>query len=263
MTRDMLKQMYGQPPERFQTRIVHTLRQTVYAPQKRRVRKRTVLLVAMILLLLTAAAYAAFYSQGIALFGKLQGAVMETWLRQGELDDTRQSKEMDGVQFTLDEVIYRNNGLFGVGTIRPAANANVVLLPVDHTPDEPYGYDVYGESGAPEMAPDGTPTIADVAEEKGATLLVAHILPQEVGVDGGTMLGLPEVGYTMAPQRDGSIRYTFEMTDAYAVEEGQIYTLQLRMMVCPMQPDGTVLETSRHRQSWTVQIRPTPIQAKP
>lgn len=217
MKQENLAHMYGATPESFKHRVAFALKETEEKPMKRKLTVRAVLIAAAILALLTAVAYAAFSSQVTAFFGRMYGNDMQAWLEKGDVATSAQSFTLDGVVFTMDEVVYRANGLYGVGTIRPQEEGNLVILPEDHRPDEPYGYDVYGEGGRSEEAPAGTPTLEDVARGKGAKLLVVRTLPERIGVDGGEMLSPGSVGYVMVPQRDGSIRYSFEMSDAYAI----------------------------------------------
>ncbi len=256
MKPDDCKLMYGSTPESFRRRVACALRETEEKPMKR---KYTAALVIAVVVLLTAAAYAAFSSQVAEFFGKYYGKDMQTWLEQGDVATVGQAFTMDGVVFTVDEVVYRNNGLYGIGTIRPQEGGNVVIIAEDHLPDEPYGYDIYGEGGKPEQAPDGTPTIADVVREKGGRLLIVRTLPERIGVDGGDLLNLPCVGYTQMPQRDGSIQFSFEASDAVAVAQGDVYTISMWASVCEMTADGQALENTRHGETWTVEIEPTPM----
>ncbi len=259
MKQDQLKQMYGATPESFRHRVAFALKRTEERTKKHRIRVRTVFILSAALVLLTAAAYAAFSSQVTAFFGKLYGNDMQAWLEKGDVAAVNKSFMLDEVEFTLDEVVYRDNGLYGIGTIRPQAGSKAVIIPEDHKPDEPYGYDIHGEGGAAEKAPAGASTIADKARETGGKLLVVRTLPDQIGVDGGEMLTPGCIGYTSVPQRDGSLRFSFEMSDAYAVEEGQVYTIQMWASVCEMTSEGKLLTDTRHGENWTVELEPTPI----
>ncbi len=259
MNRENLTQMYGATPESFKRRVAFALRKTEEGPMKRKLTVRAVLIAAAIVILLTAAAYAAFSSQVTAFFGRTYGKEMQTWLEKGDMATSGQSFTLDGVVFTVDEVVYRAQGLYGVGTIRPQEGSAVVILPEDHWPDDPYGYDIHGEGGRPEKAPAGTLTLAEVAKEKGGKLLVVRTIPDLIGVDGGAMLSPECVGYGAAPQRDGSIEFFFEVSSGYAVGEGETYTIQMWSSVVEMTPAGETLENTRHGESWTVEIKPTPI----
>jgi hypothetical protein len=219
------------------------------------------LVVAITLVLLTAGIALAltFSSQVTEFFGNLYGNDMRAWLEKGDVASVNQSFVLDDVEFTLDEVVYRENGLYGIGTIRPQEGSSAVIIPEDHNPDEPFGYDKIGEGGTPEKAPADAPSIADAARERNSKLLVVRALPDQIGVDGGEMLSPGSVGYTLVPQRDGSIRFSFELSDANAVEKGQKYTIKMWASVCEMTLDGKTLDDTRHGENWTVEITPEPI----
>jgi hypothetical protein len=259
MKQDTWKQMYGSTPESFKRRVAFALKETEGQSMKRKLSVRTVLIAAIILILLTAVAYAAFSSQVAGFFGRLYGSNTQNWLEKGDVAVLNQSFTLDEAVFTLEEVVYRNNGLYGVGTIRPQEGGSTVIIPEDVTPDEPYGYDFHGAGGMPEKAPANAPTIADIVREKDGRLLVAFVRIDEIGVDGGAMLSPGTVGYGQVPERDGSIRFSFELSDAYAVQEGETYTLKILAFVFEMTIDGKMLEDTRHGEYWTVEIKPASI----
>ena len=263
MTQEKLQTMYGTTPDRFARRVAYTLQHIQPQSSKKSRALRTALVVALVLVLLTAIVYAAFSSQVIEFFSRANGGDMRKWLEKGEVAVPDQSFVLDGVVYTVDEVIYRDNALYGIGTIRPEKGENVLLIPEDHSPDEPFGYDVYGEGGIAETAPADAPTIADTLRQTGGKLLVVRTIPNRIGVDGGTMLAPDSVGYTNAPQRDGSIRFSFEVSDAYAIEKGTLYTIEMLASTREMTSDGTVLEATRHRETWTVEIEPSPMNTQP
>lgn len=258
---DDFKRMYGATPDSFQRRVALALKETEERPMKK-FTIRTALVAAVILVLLMAAAYAAFSSQVTEFFGRLYGSDTKAWLEQGDVATANQSFTLDGAVFTLDEVVYRDNGLYGVGTIRPAEGGDAVLLPEDWEADAPFGYDIHGAGGAPEEAPADAPTYADTARERGGRLLVVRALPDQIGVDGGALLAPDSIGCSETPQRDGSIRYLFKVTDAVAVGEGTEYTLVMYASVCELTPEGEWLEDTRQRGSWTVTLRPEPMAAQ-
>ncbi len=259
MKQDMLKQMHGSTPESFKRSVASALRKTEERPMKRKLALRTALVAAVILALCMAVAYAVFSSQVTAFFGRLYGNHMQSWLEKGDVATPNQSLTLEGVAFTLEEVVYRDNGLYGVGVIRPEEGAATVIIPEDHSPNDPYGYDVHGAGGLPEEAPPGAPTFADMAREKGGKLLMVRAIPDQIGVDGGTMLSPGSIGFSAVPQRDGSIHFSFELSDAYAVEAGETYTIQMWASAWEMTLEGELLEDARHGEYWTVNIQPTPM----
>lgn len=259
MRQQDLKQMFGSMPDSFSYRVAFAVKRTEELPMKRKFTIRTVLIAAAILVMLMAVAYAAFSSRVAEFFGQFYGKDMQTWLEKGDVAVPGQSFTLDDVIFTLDEVVYRNNGLYGVGTIRAAEGSTVVIFPEDQKPSDPYGYDVYGAGGASEQAPAGTPTFADMAKETGGKLLMVRALPDLIGVDGGELLTPNAIGSVSMPQRDGSVRYSFEASDGVAVEEGESYTIQMWVSAWEFSADGKSLSERPNGANWTVEISPTPI----
>ena len=255
MKQENLQLMYGSTPESFKYRVAFALKKTEEEPMKKVFNMRTVLIAMLIIVGLMAVAYAAFSSQVTALFGRMYGDETGSWLEKGDVAQADKTHTIYGVDFTLEEVVYRNNGLYGVGTIRVQEGSNNVIMPMDYTGKEAYGYDVFGEGGISEKAPADAKSIADVAREKGGEMLVVRTNPDDVGVDGGELLSLPAVGFGTIPQRDGSMRFFFEASDAYAVSKGDVYTIKMFGMVI----DGA---GTYHKDEWLVDIAPTPIESE-
>lgn len=254
-----LQRMYGATPDSFQQSVASALKKTEDIPMKKYA-ARTLILAAALIIALMAAAYAAFSSQAADFFGKLYGQDTKVWLEQGEVAANSQSFAYGGVVFTLDEVVYRDNGLYGVGTIRVQDGGRDVLMGEDQSPDAPFGYDIHGEGGRAETAPDGTPTLLETAKDRGGRLLQVRVLPDKVSVDGGPLMTPGVVGITTAPQRDGSLRYSFEMTDALALPKGDSYTLEMYTSLVDISPNGEVLEETRQHKTWQVPVQPLPME---
>lgn len=253
-----LKQMYGTTPDSFKRRVAFALRETA-RPQYtvRRLKLRTALIAAMVLVLVAVGAYAVFSSRVAETFGQHYGQETKEWLEKGEVDTEKHSFTIDEVIFTLEEVVYRSNGLYGVGTITVQEGSNTVLIPEDYEPDLPYGYDAYAES-AP--VPEGTPTVKDAAMEKGGRMLVVRALPNRIGVDGGVLLDPGSVGSSHEYKRDGSLAFMFELSDAYAVTKGESYEIEMWSSIVEMNADGSTKETTGHGENWNVHIKPAPMQ---
>lgn len=215
-----------------------------------------VAVLAAALVCLVAVACAAFAPQLTALFGQMYGHESQQWLEGGDIALPAQSIETDHAVFTLEEVIYRNRGLYALGTITPKAGA--VLLPEDFEPTAAWGYDVHGAGGSAEAAPEGAPTYLEKAAEEGA-LVSVHVRLDAVGVDGGEVLPIDCGGYALIPQRDGSVRFYMEAEGGTAIEEGSVYTLALLAVEHLMDEQGEQVENGRNEAQWTVEIAPTPI----
>ena len=193
---------------------------------------------------LAAVGYAAFSSQVVEFFGRFYGQDTGEWLEQGQVALPAQSFTMDGVVFALEEVVYRDNSLYGVGSIRPAEGGKDVLIPDDDWSTE----DAYG--------------LAQAAKERGGRLLCAGMRPGRVGVDEGELLGLDTVGLGFIPRQDGSIHVSFELSDSMAVSAGTTYTLAMEALLCEVTPEGKRMDATEHRETWTVVLKPGPAPAE-
>ena len=257
MNRNELRKMYGATPESFTRRVAFALQKTEEKPMKHTA--RTILITAAIIALLTAVAYAAFSSQVTELFGTLYGDDTKSWLEEGSVATTDQTYTLGDIVYTLDEVVYRSNGLYGVGTIRAKEGSDVVIMMQDQLLSDPYGYDIHGGIGSPETAPEGAKTVAEVAQEKGGKILLASVRLNRIGVDGGELLTPDCAGYSWAQQRDGSYLYTFEVSGGVVVEEGTTYQIEMRSYFFDTDADGNSIQETKQDGNWIVEIQPEPI----
>ena len=258
MNQNELQTMYGATPESFKHRVSFALKETEAKPVKHTL--RTVFIATAIVLMLTAAAYAAFSSQVTELFGTMYGDDTKAWLEEGSVATTEdQSFTLGDLVYTVDEVVYRNNGLYGVGTIRAAEGSDVVIIGEDQLLSDPYGYDIHGAMGSPETAPDDAKTIAEVAQEKGGKVLLALVRVNRIGVDGGELLSLGSSGYSWAQQRDGSIRFSFEASDGVVIGEGSTYQIEMYSAFYETDADGYQIQETKQKANWLIEIQPEPI----
>ena len=199
----------------------------------------------------------------VELFGTLYGDDTKAWLEEGSVAATDdQSLLLGALVFTVDEVVYRSNGLYGVGTIRAAEDRNVVLLAEEQLLSEPYGYDIHGEMGKAENAPADAKTVAQVAKEKNAKVLLAYMRLNRIGVDGGELLTLGSSGYSWSQQRDGSIRYSFEASDGVVIADGARYQIEMYAAVYETDADGNAIQETKQMANWIVDMQPEPISEK-
>lgn len=254
MTQNDLKRMYGSTPQSFQSRIAQTLSQA-QAEQSVRLRPalRMALALCLILMLSLSAGLAVFHSQVADFFGWSYGERMKQELLTGNISKEEQSVQIGDVIFTLQEVSYIDNGLYGVGIIRPSSDSTV-LLAEDYQVTDAAGYGLY--YGEESRAPEGAATYADIAAEKNARIRMVRTVPEAVGVDGGTVLPLSTVGYALVPQRDGSVQFAFEISTGVAVEEGSEYTIRLWSSVQEVTADGEWLDDTWQGQSWDAVVHP-------
>ena len=222
MNNDKLNSMYGQTPESFENRIRYTLAKAESVPV-RRAPLRIALIAAMALVLTIATAAALFSSQVAEFFGRPE-------LNDGKIAQIGESTIIGDLTYTLDEVVYIPEGLYGVGRIT-SAQEGVRILSYDAEP-------------------------ADFSAE-GLTILHAQVTVEAVAVDGGEMLPLSASGYDMIPQDDGSVQFAFILPRSIAVTEGTEYTL--KMNVSSRKAKGA---DDMHRvDTWQVSF--TPVYAQP
>lgn len=213
---------------------------------------RFALVLALVIISMMGVALAAFYPQITGFFGLHYGKDTQAWLEQGDIALPADSVQVEGVTFTLEEVAYRNHGLYGLVTITPSDG--VVLLSEDSNVGDAYGYAVhYGDK-----APEGTITIQEKAAQDGSAIKHVGFYLDKIGVNGGALLEPNGWGCGVYPQRDGSIQILFEVEDGIAISEGDTYTMQMTALVRNVSPDGVVDYENPINQTWAVKIKPEP-----
>lgn len=259
MNQNDLKTMYGSTPESFSRRIRCTLANAAPARAPRRPVLRTVLAAALIMTLMLSCAVALFHSRVADYFGDFYGGAFEQELLSGRISQQEQSAQMGDVIYTLQEVVYVDNGLYGTGSITPA-NEIVVLMAEDYQVTDAAGYGLY--YGEDSRAPEGAATYAELAAQNNARILQAVIVPDAVGVDGGTMLPLASAGYSFYPQKDGSIQFVFEIPTGVAVEAGEEYVIRFWASSWEVTADGEWLREEPNDtylgQYWDAIVTPKP-----
>ena len=213
---------------------------------------RLALVLALVIICMMGVALAAFYPQITEAFGRHYGEDTQAWLEQGDIALPADSVQVEGVTYTLEEVAYRNHGLYGLVTITPGNG--VVLLSEDCNVGDAYGYAVhYGDK-----APDGTISIQEKAAQDGSVIKHVGFYLDKIGVNDGALLEPNGWGCGVYPQRDGSIQILFEVEDGIAISEGETYTIQMTAIVRNVSPEGVVDSANSVRQEWTVTIKPEP-----
>ena len=195
-------------------------------------------------------AYAILSSSQVAeFFGQHWGHDYGDWLQGGKVAQIGETVTLGGVDFTLDEVVYRDRGVYGVGTARVKSDKDV-LLPMDLVD----GWDLEEVSQGEEAQ-----TLIRLAKEKNGRMLSIDCYPQRIGVDNGSMVNSGDVGMYNLRNEDGSITFSFE-TGGYALEDGTTYQLELSIDVDEWTEAGMVEEDKVEPQTWTVSFEPVVIQ---
>lgn len=258
MNQNDLRRMYGSTPERFRRRMQYALEQ----PQSTHVRSRiprTALITALLLALTIAVAAAAFTSKVADLYGWSYGADKREELLAGKIAQEAYSTQIGDVIYTLEEVTYIDDGLYGVGSIRPA-HEGIILMAEDYQVTDAAGYSLYySDSQTP---PADAPSYAELAREKNAKIRMVHCVPEAIGVDGGTVLSLPTFGCFAIPQLDGSILFGFEIPTGTAVEDGAEYLIRMWSASWEITPEGEWLREEPNDtyrgDGWDAVVYPKP-----
>ena len=213
-------------------------------PVKRKISLALILSIAAALAVM-GTAYALFSSQVVEFFGQHWGHHFEEWLQGGKIAQIGETVTLGGVEFTLDEVVYRDRGIYGVGTARVKESKDV-LLPMDLVD----GWDLEEVSQGDEAQ-----SLIRKAQETGGRMLSIDCWPQRIGVDNGSMVNAGDVGVYNLRNEDGSITFSFE-TGGYALEDGTTYQLELSIDIDEWTETGRMKEDDIKPQTWTVSFEP-------
>ncbi|MBQ9252693.1 MAG: DUF4179 domain-containing protein [Clostridia bacterium] len=218
-------------------------------PVKKKLSLALVLCIASGLALL-GTAYALFSSQVAAFFGQHWNKDLGEWLQGGKVAQIGETVVLDGVEFTLDEVIYRDRGIYGVGTTRVQDEKNV-LLPMDLVD----GWDLEEASQGEEAQ-----ALIKMAQTSGGKMLSVDCYPTKIGVDEGSMISTGDTGVYNLRNEDGSITFSFE-TGGYALEDGTTYQVEFTIDVDEWTADGRIADDKMNPQAWTVSFEPVMMKA--
>lgn len=264
------KQTYGDVPESFSRRIQYALRRTEEEQPVKKVTVRT-FSIALALCLLAATAVAAVASRTMDFFGSFYGEEKRQQLEAGDLAPGGQRHQVGDIVYTLGDVVaasetvtamredgteysYDTIALYGTGTITPAQEGKTVLMAMDeYSVNDPWGYDrIYGMD---EAAPEDAVTYAQKAQETGAAIRMVSVIPNGlVGPDGNFLKN--SIGYTLIPQRDGTVQFSFEIIPESTMDKQATYTLNLWLGSDEVALDGSIVEGSRQAEDWVVEIQP-------
>lgn len=195
-------------------------------------------------------AYAILSSSQVAeFFGQHWGHDYGDWLQGGKVARIGETVTLGGVDFTLDEVVYRDRGIFGVGTAR-VTNEKDVLIPMDVA--DGWELEEVMQSNEAQL-------LIRQAKESGGRMLSIDCAPERIGVDNGSMVNSGDVGVYNLRNEDGSITFSFE-TGGYALEDGTTYQLELSIDVDEWTEAGMDKDDKVEPQTWTVRFEPVVLQ---
>ena len=190
-------------------------------------------------------AYALTSSQVAEFFGLHWNQELGESLKEGKVAQIGESVIVGDVEFTLNEIVYKDRALYGVGTARPV-HENDVIIPMDIAENPEY-FTISEEARA----------LVEKAKASGGKMLTTDSMPTKIGVDEGTMLTPGCIGYYDLVNGDGSVTFSFEASDGFAINEGTSYQILMESWVWQMNENGEKIDGTRMQGDWTVSCVPT------
>lgn len=257
ITRETLLRAFGETPPAFDAGIDAALRRLTNERRETIVKRKLFFVPALvlILLLLTAAAVAAIYPKTLERFAQFYGEEWGARLEQGDAAQIEESYTLGDVTYTVTDVIYEGGILYGTVVMEPAEGANVVLVPEDADVNDPMGVNLgYGET-----APDGAKSYRQIAEERGARILLAKCVPDGYVLDGELLTG--DIGYFDTATQEGTIVSSFEVCGPNGdIERAERYTLRMNPHNWEVTPEGEWLreepDNTWLKAEWDVIVEP-------
>lgn len=222
-TREELLRAFGETPPAFRAGVHATLRNLTTGKEEHIVRRKLRFAPALVLMLVllgsVAIAASILYPRTQERFTEIYGEEFGEHLAQGDVAEMEMTYVLEDVQYTLTDIIYADGVLYGTVVMEPAEGANIVLMPEEFDVSDPYGVNIHGG----EEAPEGAKSYLEVAQERGAKLIVAkHRVREELG--DGNFLG--SSGYFDVPTPEGTIISSFEVYGWNGeIDRSQTYTL--------------------------------------
>ena len=277
MTLDPNK-VYGDVPESFSHRVAYALRYCEKEETRPMKRKPVFVILVVLMLAMTTTAVAAVLSQTTEFFALHYGEDTRKELEAGMYVPGGQTTTLNGVTFTLDDAVISNHvtkwasedmeqsneeivrsidtlAFWATGTIAPVEGENIILIAEDFTPDLPAGYAVFNRTLYP-AAPEGAPTYAELAKEKGATLRVVKCVANGIINEATGEFYPSDIGYNLIPNTDGTVQFSVEIPGAEEIPMQDSYQMSLYISTQDMDLEGNYIEGTRRSQDWIVTLTP-------
>ena len=265
--------VYGDVPESFSHRVAYALRQCEKEEIKPMKRKPVVaILIAILCLALTTTAVAAVLSRTTEFFVFEYGESYRERMESGAAIQVNQSTTLKGVIFTLDDAIItpsQTNYLtdvgevdppvdtidfYATGIIAPAEGENVILLAEEYSIDQPAGYAIYYPQWP--KAPEGAPTYAELAKEKGAAIRMVSCYANGIINETTGEVYLNTIGGALIPLQDGTLQFGIEIPSENVYPQQDSYRMSIYISTRDMDLEGNYIEGTRQSAEWIVTLTP-------
>ena len=266
---------YGDVPEAFSHRVAYALRHCEKEASRPMKRKSPIaILITVLCLALTTTAVAAALSQTVEFFVFEYGERYRETLESGQVAHGGGSATLNGVVYTLhDAVIVPSQttwlydvgevdppvdtlDFYATGVISPAEGENIILLSWDdYTVDDPAGYALYYPNWP--KAPEGAPTYAELAREKGATIRMVSCIANGIINEETGEVYPNTIGGVLIPREDGTVQFGVEVPSEHVIPAQDSYCLSLYIATQDVDPEGNIIEGSQQSAEWIVTLAPT------
>lgn len=260
LERERLLRAFGPTPPAFSAGIDDTLSRLQREQEEKQVKKKVkfVPVLALVLALLAGiAAAAALYPRTAERFGLFYGESYRKRLERGDAAELDTSYTLGDVTYTVTDVIYESGVLFGTVVMEPREGANIVLIPEDVDVGDPAGYNIHDG----EEAPLDAESYAQIAQERGARIVLAKCVPDGYLLDGELLTG--DIGYFDTATADGTIVSSFEVCGLNGgIDRAETYTLRMNPHNWEITPQGEWLRGQDGTQDtwlkadWDVTVEP-------
>lgn len=262
------QRVYGDVPQSFQHRVEYALRQTKEERPMKRFTLRAVALV-LVLVAIASIACAAVLSNTTEFFGEYYGASWRFATTKGDIDTTHPSVQIGDLIYTMDDVIVTGISLdddgfalnfdkcgyiLATGTIKPAEDANVVIIPEDHAVTDPWN--VSSHYVGHENVPADAVSVLAKAQELDAKILCARVTANGILDENGDMIPC-SIGYEEFLQEDGTLMFSMEIQLDELIERQDAYTLSVYVANHEVDAEDNHLMDTRQAEDWVFTIKPT------
>ena len=263
-TREELLRAFAKTPAAFEDGVEDTLRRLKRSEEGHIMKRKLTLAPGLVLILvvLLAGIAVALYPGTIERFGAFYGEDFAKRLEGGDLAQSGASYTLGDVTYTVTDVVYEGGVLYGTVVMEPAEGANVVLIPEDTDVNSPFGVNTgYGEE-----APEDAQSYKQVAQARGARMLLAKCVPNGYVLDGELLTG--DCGYIDTATPEGAILSSFELYGWNGgIERAADYVIELSLSNWEVTPEGEWLREEPNntwqKAAWRVTVEPTLVEQTP
>ncbi len=265
---------FGDVPESFSHRVQYALRRT--DKEERPVKSKTLrtIILTAVFICLTTVGLAAAVNHTIEYFGRQYGDDFRTRLEQGNTIPGGQSLTVKGMTVTINDAVvipdktcYTGVGdekdfvpedtyaFYATGFMAPAAEDVVLMARDDCQVTDPAGYVLY-HGGMYPAAPEGAPTYADLAREKGLDRVRAvTCIPNGILDENGEVL-TQTVGYEVLPGENGTVNFSIEIPGENVIPKQDVYKMSVDVGMVDIDLEGNEIPGTQMWATWTITLIP-------